>query len=220
MRTLICNSKNWFTLDEKNKSRLETKIAAKKEDLTLSFIREFDPEYIFFIHWGWKVEKEIYENFKCIVFHTAPLPYGRGGSPIQNLILEGFETAPVCALKMTSALDAGPVYSKIVVSLQGSLSKIFERINIATNSLISELVENDLIPFDQQGKPHIFNRLTESDNELPKDLNLKQVYDRVRMLDHEDYPNAFIYHGKMKIEFFGAERQKNSIYLKCKISEC
>ena len=121
---------------------------------------------------------------------------------------------------MTSALDAGPVYSKIVVSLQGSLSKIFERINIATNSLISELVENDVVPFDQQGKPHIFNRITESDNELPKDLNLKQVYDRVRMLDHEDYPNAFIYHGKMKIEFFGAERQKNAIYLKCKISEC
>ena len=91
MRTLICNSKNWFTLDEKNKSSLETKFAAKKEDLTLSFIREFDPEYIFFIHWSWKVEKEIYENFKCIVFHTAPLPYGRGGSPIQNLILRALK---------------------------------------------------------------------------------------------------------------------------------
>ena len=126
MRILICNSKNWFALDEKNKSRFETKVVTKKEDLRVSFINEFNPEYIFFVHWNWKVEKEIYNNFKCVAFHTSPIPYGRGGSPIQNLILEGFESAPVCALKMTASLDAGPIYSKVDISLQGSLSKIFD----------------------------------------------------------------------------------------------
>ena len=220
MRILICNSKNWFALDEKNKSRFETKFVTKEKDLEVSFISDFNPEYIFFVHWNWKVEKEIYDNFKCVVFHTSPLPYGRGGSPIQNLILEGFESTPVCALEMTSSLDAGPIYSKVDVSLQGSLSKIFERINVATNNLIFELVDNNLVPREQQGKPHIFTRLTESNNEIPKELSLKQFYDRVRMLDHKDYPNAFIFHGKMKIEFFSAECQEDSLYLKCKISEC
>tara|TARA_A200000113_G_scaffold207782_1_gene205607 strand:- start:429 stop:1082 length:654 start_codon:yes stop_codon:yes gene_type:complete len=217
---MVCNSKNWFALDEKNKGRFETKFVTKKEDLGVSFLREFDPEYIFFVHWNWKVEKEIYDNFKCVVFHTSPLPYGRGGSPIQNLILEGFEFAPVCALKMTDSLDAGPIYSKVDISLKGSLSKIFERINVAVNNLICELVDNDLVPHEQQGKPHIFNRLTERNNEIPKDLSIKQFYDRVRMLDHKDYPNAFICHGKIKIEFFGAEDREDSIYLKCKIFEC
>ena len=47
MRVLICNSKNWFTLDENNKRRLETTFVAKKEDLTISFIREFDPSIYF-----------------------------------------------------------------------------------------------------------------------------------------------------------------------------
>ena len=220
MKALICNSKNWFKLEDKNKEGFETKFATKKEDLEVSFLNDFQPNFIFFVHWNWQVKREIYENFNCIVFHTSPLPYGRGGSPIQNLILEGFDSSPVCALKMTSSLDAGPIFSKIDVSLKGSLSEIFERINSVTNNLIFEFLEKNLVPIEQNGKPHIFRRLTKSDNEIPDNISLKQLYDRVRMLDHEDYPNAFISHGKIKIEFFDAECKGDSVYLKCKISEC
>ena len=53
------------------------------------------------------------QDLNRIVFHTAPLPYGRGGSPIQNLIVRGhISPAPVCALKMVSGLDEGPIYDK------------------------------------------------------------------------------------------------------------
>ena len=30
--------------------------------------------------------QEIHENYKCIIFHMTDLPFGRGGSPLQNLI--------------------------------------------------------------------------------------------------------------------------------------
>ena len=47
----------------------------------------FYPKYIFFPHWSKKVDTKIVNNYECVCFHETDLPYGRGGSPIQNLIL-------------------------------------------------------------------------------------------------------------------------------------
>ena len=58
----------------------------------------------------------------CICFHTAPLPFGRGGSPIQNQIKLGFKRTKVCALKMEKILDAGPIYLTEKILLNGNLS--------------------------------------------------------------------------------------------------
>ena len=110
MRILICNSKNWFSPNKEIRDFCTVKEISRKEDLNLKLIHEFKPDYIFFPHWSWIVDKNIHQNQKCIVFHTAPLPYGRGGSPIQNLILNGYEYTPVCALKMTSDLDLSLIH--------------------------------------------------------------------------------------------------------------
>ena len=69
----------------------EVLIINNKSQLSKDKLADFIPDIIFFPHWNWIVPDTIYESFKCIVFHTAPLPYGRGGSPIQNLILRGFK---------------------------------------------------------------------------------------------------------------------------------
>ena len=217
MRLIICNSKNWFTLDKEIYKDNTIKIITNRNELTKEFLDNFNPDYVFFTHWNWIVPKEIHENFLCIVFHTAPLPYGRGGSPIQNLILKGLDSAPVCALKMTDDLDAGPIYSKIEISLQGSLKEIFCRVNLAANKLIAEIINKNIVPVDQHGEPTLFNRL--KDNELPMDIELKEIYDRVRMLDHDDYPKSYIIYGKSKFEFFNAEYENDCINLKCKISK-
>ena len=58
----------------------------KKSDLNMKNLKKINPKYIFFPHWSHKVPQIILDNFECVCFHTAPLPYGRGGSPIQNLI--------------------------------------------------------------------------------------------------------------------------------------
>lgn len=219
MRILICNSKKWFELNaEISTNHLVNEISCK-EDLNTTLLEELQPDIIFFTHWNWIVESEIHENFECIVFHTAPLPYGRGGSPIQNLIIEGFKSSPVCAIRMTSDLDAGPIYSSFNVSLQGDLSSIFSRINGAINTLIFDIITNKPLPTPQIGKPHYFKRLTTSDNEIPLGLSLERIYDRVRMIDDPDYPNSFIIFGDSKIEFFNASLRNNSLELRCKITK-
>ena len=161
----------------------------------------------------------MHEQFNCIVFHTSPFPYGRGGSPIQNLILEGFKATPVCAVKMTDELDAGPIYASSDVSLAGTLNSIFSRINDAVNDLIIEIIDNDPLPSDQLGEPHVFKRLTSVENEIPQGLKLEEIYDRIRMVDHADYPNAFIIYGDIKIELSKARLIKDSMEVKCMIKK-
>ncbi|MDB9909848.1 methionyl-tRNA formyltransferase [Gammaproteobacteria bacterium] len=218
MKVLICDSKNWFTLQSSFQKKYSTRVISNKEDLTKKTLDDFQPRFIFFVHWNWIVDKEIYENYECIVFHTAPLPYGRGGSPIQNLILKGFDSSPVCGLRMTGKLDAGPIYSQIEVSLDGALNSIFTRICDAVNKMIVEIVEHEPTPRDQEGQTHVFSRLKDTDNEIPHGLSLEQIYDRVRMLDHEDYPSAFILYGNQKLEFSQANITEGSLVMTCKLT--
>ena len=100
MKIIICDCKGWFNIERNFMEIHKIKFIHKKDTLTSSFLCEFKPDYVFFIHWNWKVKKEIYENYNCVVFHTAHLPYVRGGTPIQNLILNGYDSSPVCILKM------------------------------------------------------------------------------------------------------------------------
>ncbi|MEM6667361.1 MAG: methionyl-tRNA formyltransferase, partial [Pseudomonadota bacterium] len=85
------------------------------------------PRYIFFPHWSHIVPKAILDATECVCFHMTDVPYGRGGSPLQNLIVRGHEDTVLTALRMTKVLDGGPVYGKIPLSLEGSAADIFAR---------------------------------------------------------------------------------------------
>ncbi|MBO8217656.1 formyltransferase family protein [Prochlorococcus marinus] len=220
MKLIICNSKRWFKLDKKISANFEVITISEKDDLNFDFISFYKPDYIFFVHWSWKVKKEIFKNFKCIVFHTAPLPYGRGGSPIQNLILSGFKESPVCAIKMEEELDSGAVYSSLNICLEGSLKEIFSRLNKVINKLIIKIIKNNIIPKAQEGKIHEFKRLSYKDNEIPNDINLEKFYDFIRMVDFEDYKKSYILYGDIKIEFSKAKYRNKSIICNCKITKC
>ena len=63
------------------------------------------PDWIFFFHWSEIVPKEILDNSRCVVIHTGNLPKGRGGSPLQNQILDGVVGSKVNAIVMTDELD-------------------------------------------------------------------------------------------------------------------
>ena len=61
----------------------------QQDDLVLSKIKTINPRYIFFPHWSWIIREEIWRNYECVVFHMTDLPFGRGGSPLQNLLSRG-----------------------------------------------------------------------------------------------------------------------------------
>lgn len=93
MRIVIATIKSWNIenankLMELYKNQWKIKVITSKADLTKSLLDEFKPDYIFFPHWSWLVPEDIFKTYECIGFHLGDLPYGRGGSPLQNHIIK------------------------------------------------------------------------------------------------------------------------------------
>lgn len=194
---------NWFLIND-------------KDDLTKEALEKINPRYIFFPHWSWIVPQELLDNYDCVCFHMTDVPYGRGGSPLQNLIVLGHKETKLTALKMVKELDAGPVYGKIDLSLEGRAQDIFQRMSILVWDLIKRIVKEEPTPVEQKGEATVFQRRTEDQSELPPTDSLVKLYDHIRMLDAESYPLAFIEHGDFKIEFTDAVLDGDD--LDCKVT--
>ena len=164
----------------------------KYEDLTEKKIKKIKPRYIFFLHWSWKVPESIVKDYECFCFHMTDVPYGRGGSPLQNLILRGHKTTKLTALRMVRDFDAGPVYLKRPMSLAGTAEKIYKRASNLAADMILKIIKDNPKPQPQKGKAVIFRRRRPEESEMSECKNLKEVYDFIRMLDAEGYPRAFI----------------------------
>jgi methionyl-tRNA formyltransferase len=173
----------------------------KREDLTLEFLHKVSPRYLFFPHWSWRVPKVIFSRYECICFHMTDVPYGRGGSPLQNLIIRGHATTMFSALRMVETLDAGPVYLKRPLSLAGRAEEIFERGADVVYDMIAEIVAREPKPVAQTGEPVVFSRRTPEQSRLPDNLPGAALYDFIRMLDAPTYPKAFIDYGSLRLEF-------------------
>ena len=219
MKILICNSKNWFELDKKILNKCEVVNITDKDDLNQKILNKFKPDFIFFPHWNWVVSEKIFLNYKCIVFHTSPLPYGRGGSPIQNLIVQGYKEAPVCAIKMEKNLDSGPIYYKEIVSLSGSLFEILDRINVVVNNLIIRLINNLPVPQPQIGEVVAFKRLGIKDNQININSKIEKFYDHIRMLDDNSYPSAYLILKNVVLHFDKIRKMKEEFECRVRISK-
>lgn len=169
------------------------------------------PRYIFFPHWSDIVDQEILEAAECVCFHMTDVPYGRGGSPLQNLIARGHTETVISALRMVSELDAGPVYMKRPLSLDGPAHEIFARAAGIIMEMIVEIVETEPEPVPQVGDAVVFRRCTPSQSALPATSDAKELYDHIRMLDAPGYPHAFLDHGPWCMRFMDARLENGAV---------
>ncbi len=216
---MIANSGAWFKPDLAEFTEADRRFhyLDSPEKLTVDFLSTISPRYVFFPHWNWKIPNSIIERWECVVFHTAPLPYGRGGTPIQNLILRGFQKAPVNALRATAELDAGPIYLSEDVELTGSLSEIFERISRVVPRMIRQIIEVQPEPVEQVGSPEVFTRRAPRESEIKEEDSLKEIYDKVRMVDFEGYPRAYVNFGDNRITFSSASFRNDTLSARVEI---
>ena len=224
MKTIIIatiktwNIKNAEKLAHTIKDKTNTKIITSKKELTIDTIKTLNPEYIFFPHWSWKIPEAIYANYPCIVFHMTDLPFGRGGSPLQNLIVRGYKQTKISAIKVVEAMDAGDVYLKEDLDLYGTADEIFMRASkIVFEKMIPQILKNKIIPKAQQGEITTFKRRRPEESTIEGLQTLEQLYDHIRMLDGEGYPKAFIETEHFKIELSRASRKPDGIIADAKI---
>lgn len=219
-KIIIASSKKWFFKNEIvkkfiKKNKLIT--LRNKKQITLKRLNKIDPDFIFFPHWSYKINQKIIKKYDCICFHTAPLPYGRGGSPIQNMILKNFKKSPVCAIKITNKIDSGPIYLKKTISLSGNLEDIFTRISLVIVQMIEIIIKKKINPKQQIGKAVIFKRIKKKQSEIKKEKNINDLFNKIRMLSAEEYPNAYIKINNFKIFFTNPIKKNNSISCSAKI---
>lgn len=181
-----------------------------KFQFNLDYIRELNPLKIFIPHWSYLIPQSIFASFECIVFHMTDLPFGRGGSPLQNLIVRGFKETKISAIKVDSGLDTGDIYIKKNLSLSGTAKEIFISAVPIIESMIVEIILCDLKPFPQSGNVVEFKRRLPKDGDIFNIEDLEVIYDYIRMLDCDGYPNAFIENNSIKIEFNNAEFKSNN----------
>lgn len=203
------NIKNYFSLLNEYEDTYTFHLITHPDELDYQGIKDIDPLYIFFPHWSWKIPESIYTDFTCIVFHMTDLPFGRGGSPLQNLIMREVYDTKVSAISVVDALDAGDIYLQQEFNIStGSAQNNFIRLSaIIFEKMIPELLQSRPKPWRQEGKITIFQRRVpkQSDIKTLSTLTINKLYDFIRMLDAEDYPKAFLKIDELKIEFSDVE---------------
>ncbi len=212
MNYILLSEKEWHKelfLNLKDKIKANWIFIDKKEEFILSNLENIKPVKIFIPHWSYIIPEEIYSNFECIVFHMTDLPYGRGGSPLQNLIVRGHTETKISALRVVKQLDAGDIYLKEDLSLEGTAQEIFVRSSKIIGEMIYKIVNKQIVPTPQKGEITIFQRRKPSQGNIEKLDNIPQMYDYIRMLDAETYPAAFLETEHFRFEFTQAHLQSD-----------
>lgn len=170
-----------------------------KEDLNQKTLRDNGINIIFFPHWSWFVDEDITKEYTCICFHSSPVPYGRGGSPVQNMVFRGHQATEIVALKMNTSVDGGPVYIRKNISLLGGGEEVYRRIYITVIELIKELINKLPKPVAQEGTVTSFKRRKKEESKLSL-LELPEfIFDKIRILDIDGYPPAYIDIGNYRL---------------------
>lgn len=210
-KCIVATIKRWninnFEKLKKTYPDVDMFLVTKKEELTISLLESYQPDYIFFPHWSWIIPKKIYNNYNCIVFHMTDLPFGRGGSPLQNLIVRGVYDTRISAIMVCSGVDTGPIYFKESINIsEGNADDMFTRISdVVFSKMIPRFISEDVVPEGQKGEVVSFERRKPEQSEIPGGLSQRQIYDYIRMLDGEGYPTAYKTYDGGKIYFSNAK---------------
>ena len=220
MTYVIASNRTWHKNLPKKLANLTNEdfvLIDKKEDLTLERLQNIQPEYVFFLHWSYIIPAEIYQKFECVIFHMTDVPFGCGGSPLQNLIARGIYETKISALKCQAELDAGPVYMKKPFYLHGTAAEIYIRATKIAEKMIIAIIKEKPVSVEQQGDVVCFKRRQSADGNIADLTSLEQIYDYIRMLDAEGYPNAFLETEQFRFEFQRASLKYGHIVADVKI---
>src|SRR5688572_21170714 len=123
---ILLTEKSWHdSLFESLKSRVPGNWVriSSKDDFQAERLEIMKPDWIFIPHWSHLVPESIVNAYRCVTFHMTDVPYGRGGSPLQNLIVRSHTDTMISAIRADAGIDTGPVYLKRPLSLEGSAAE-------------------------------------------------------------------------------------------------
>ena len=171
-------------------------IVPNKESYSEEMIHRIKPNIILWYGWSWILPPNIVKEYNCVALHPSPLPKYRGGSPLQNQIINGETISAITLFKMEEGLDNGDVIKQLPLSLQGNIDDIFNRMTELGFAATCDFLEHgyNLTPQDASVATYCQRRYP-SESEITMGALQNQssiyLYNKIRMLT-SPYPNAFI----------------------------
>ncbi len=161
----------------------------------------------------------MFKKYKCISTHTANLPDGKGGSPLQNQILDGIISSKVNLIETSKEVDGGGIYCSSPITLQGTIEDIWNTIASITGCLVHKLIQENLIPVKQSGSGKIYKRRKTSELIFDNSKDISYLYKQIQMLDSSEYPKASMKIGNYLLEFSRASLQQENILADVRITK-
>lgn len=183
-------------INEVYKNQHNFLILKTKNEFDADKLKKFKPDLILWYGWSWIVEDTFVNDYESIMLHPTPLPKYRGGSPIQNQIINGETIGAVSLFRMTEGLDKGEIYQQLPLSLTGTLNQIFRRISDLGFAATCNIIEGNytLIPQDDSESTY-YKRRSPKDSEITQlelqNSSAEYLNNKIRMLN-DPYPNAYI----------------------------
>lgn len=204
MNILFCVYRDWakrIVQEVKNHEKIsKIYILESKSDFDKNFNSVSSKiDIIIFIGWSWIIPKEITDNYKCLGIHPSDLPQFRGGSPIQNQIIQGVTKTKTSLITLSDKLDGGDIWLKKDLDLQGdNIAEIFNNLVSSSVNLLTDFINQypTIKPFEQDlsSGSYFPRRKSEQSQITYEDFsakNLEDIYNFIRCLT-DPYPNAFI----------------------------
>ena len=214
LKCVLASSRHWnkaMVSRLRNRTEYDFIFISDPKDMTAINLSSINPRFVFFPHWSYRIDRDVHEKFECVIFHMTDLPFGRGGSPLQNLIARGIYETRISALRCVEEMDAGPIYLKMAFGLYGSAEEIYLRASKVIEDMIVEILKTQPVSLPQQGTPVFFQRRKAEEGNLTSVRSLEQAFDLIRMLDADGYPSAYVNVGPFKMEFTRASLKAGQV---------
>jgi len=137
-----------------------------------------------------------------IVVHASDLPQGKGMSPLTWQILEGKDEIPISLFEAVEALDAGAVYLKDSIRLQGNellgeMQEVLgEKIIEMCERFVTEYPEVSKLGRAQSGRESFHRSRKPEDSRLDPGKTIAEQFNLLRVVDNERYPAFFEWKGR------------------------
>jgi len=151
-----------------------------RDETAIADVCSIGCDYIVVAAYGQILPREVLHHAPCINLHASVLPYYRGASPIQQVLLDGKTTTGVTAMLMDEGLDTGDILSISECSIEPDemVEELFYKLTNVASQLSIEVLDE-------------FEKLTPKPQEATQATHCKKITKKDGCISFDDADKIF-----------------------------
>ncbi|MEK9196231.1 MAG: methionyl-tRNA formyltransferase [Patescibacteria group bacterium] len=180
-------------------------------------IKSFGADIGVLVAYGKIIPQAVIDIFPLgiINIHPSLLPKHRGPTPIESILINSPYRGGVSIMKLTTKMDAGPIYAQKIVPLIGNETKreLTQELQLIGRDLLIEnlplIISGELTPTAQDDSLATYDhRLTKKDSIIDWNKSAQQIDREIRA--YQDWPKAKAKLGNINVSIIEAKVEPSS----------